>query len=106
MFFLNAHCEASILAEELPEEPEQFRLWRSAHLANRKVSVGLNLGTSSVLRITIPVDLSTRSFIPQPHFFNSRRVPPLHNQSLVLFPQHLMYRYMNILSLTLTFFLF
>jgi hypothetical protein len=38
------------------------------------------------MRVTIPIDLSTRSFIPLPRFLNSRRVPPLLNQSLVLIP--------------------
>ncbi len=38
------------------------------------------------LRVTIPIDLSTRSFIPLPRFFNSRRVTTLLNQSLVLIP--------------------
>jgi hypothetical protein len=36
---------------------------------------------------SIPIDLSTRSFIPLPRFFNSRRVHPLLHQSLVLIPQ-------------------
>ena len=39
------------------------------------------------MRVTIPIDLSTRPFIPLPHFFNSRRTPPLLNPTLVLFPQ-------------------
>jgi hypothetical protein len=39
------------------------------------------------MRVTIPIDLSTRSFIHLPRFFNSRRVSPLLNQSLVLIPQ-------------------
>jgi hypothetical protein len=39
------------------------------------------------MRVTIPIDLSTRSFIPLPRFFKSRRVPPLLNQSLVLIPE-------------------
>jgi len=46
----------------------------------------LNLAKASAMRVTIPIDLSTRPFIPLPHFLNSRRVPPLHNQSLVLIP--------------------
>ena len=32
-------------------------------------------------------DVSTRSFIPLPRFFHSRRTPPLLTPSLVLFPQ-------------------
>ena len=39
------------------------------------------------MRVTISIDLSTCPFIPLPHSINSRRVPPLLNPSLVLFPQ-------------------
>jgi hypothetical protein len=87
LFFLHAHREASILAGELPQESEQFRFLRSSRLANLKDSVGLILSKTSAMRVTIPIDLSTRSFIPLPRFFNSRRVPPLLNQSLVLIPE-------------------
>ena len=87
MLFLHVHREASILAGELPEESEQFRFLRASHLANLKDSVGLILAKTSAMWVTIPIDLSTRSFIPLPRLFNSRRVPPLLNQSLVLIPQ-------------------
>jgi hypothetical protein len=79
LIFLHAHREASILAGEFPEESEQFLFLRVSHLANLKVSVGLILVKSSVMWVTIPIDLSTRSFIPLPRFLNSRRVPPLLN---------------------------
>ncbi len=85
LIFLHADREASILAGELPEESEQFRFLRVLRLANLKGSVGLILAKTSTMRVTIPIDLSTRSFIPR--FLNSRRVPPLLNQSLVLMPQ-------------------
>ena len=65
----------------------KFRFLQATHLANLKGSVGLILGKASVIRFTIPIDLSTWSFIPLPRSFNSRRVPPLLNQSLVLIPQ-------------------
>jgi hypothetical protein len=52
-----------------------------------KGSVGVILAKASAMRVTIPIDLSTRPFIPLPHFFNDRRVPPLLNQSLVLIPE-------------------
>jgi hypothetical protein len=87
LLFLHAHREASILAGELPEESEQFRFFRASRLTNLKGSVGLILVKASPMRVTIPIDLSTRSFIPLPRFFNSRRVPPLLNQSLVIIPQ-------------------
>jgi hypothetical protein len=86
LFFLHVHREASILAGELPEESEQFRFLRASRLSNLKGSVGLILAKASAMRVTIPIDLSTRSFIPLPHFLNSRRVSPLLNQSLVLIP--------------------
>jgi hypothetical protein len=80
--------EASILTGELPEESEQFRFFRVSRLSNlNKGSVGLILAKSSVIRVTIPIDLSTSPFIPLPRFLNSRRVSPLLSQSLVLIPQ-------------------
>ena len=83
----HAHREASALAGELPEESDQFRFLRAACLANLKGSVGLALAKASAMRVTIPIDLSTRPFIPLPRFFHSRRAPPLLTPSLVLFPQ-------------------
>ncbi len=92
LLFLHAHREeASILVGELSEESEQFRFLRASHLVNLKGSVGLILTKFSVMWVTIPIDLSTRSFIPLPRFLNSRRVPPLLNQSLVLIPQQSAY---------------
>jgi hypothetical protein len=87
LFFSHAYREASILTGELPEESEQFRFLRASRLVNLKGSVGLSLAKASAMWVTIPIDLSTRSFMPLPRFFNSRRVPPLLNQSLVLIPQ-------------------
>ncbi len=87
LLFLHVYRESSILSGELPEESEQFRFLRSSHLTNLKDSVGLILAKASAMRVTIPIDLSTRSFIPLPRFLNSRRVSPLLNQSLVLIPQ-------------------
>jgi hypothetical protein len=87
LLFLHAHREASILVAELPEQPEQFRFLRASRLANLKGSVGLILAKASAMRVTISINLSTRPFIPLPRFFDSRRVPPLLNQSLVFCPQ-------------------
>ena len=64
MLFVHTHREASILAGELPEESEQFRFFRASHLVNLKGSVGLILAKVSPMWVTIPIDLSTRSFIP------------------------------------------
>jgi hypothetical protein len=68
-------------------ESEEFRFLRVSHLDNLKDSVGLILAKGSGIRVTIPIDLSTWSFIPLPRFFNSRRMTPLLNQSLVLIPE-------------------
>ena len=52
-----------------------------------RYSVGLILAKVSVIRISIPLDLSVRPFIPLPRFIRSRRPIPLLAPSLVLFPQ-------------------
>ena len=91
LFFLYEHREVSIWTREFPEESDQFRFLRDVRLVNLKGSVGLILTKTSEMRVTIPmnpIDLSTRSFIPLPHFFNSRRTTPFPRRSpfLVLFP--------------------
>ena len=87
LLFLHAHCEASALANELPEESEQFRFLRAACFANIKGSVGLILAKASAMRISRPLDLSSRPFIPLPCFIRSRRVTPLLAPSLVFSPR-------------------
>ena len=87
LLFLHAKREASILVGELPEESDQFRFLRAARLATLKGTVGLILAKVSAMRVTIPIDLSTRPFIPLSRFFNSRRPGPLLNPSLVIFSQ-------------------
>jgi hypothetical protein len=87
MFSLHTHRETSTLTGELPEESEQFRFFRASRLTHLKDSVGLILDKPSSMWVTTPIDLSTRPFIPLPRSLNSRRVPPLLNQSLVLIPQ-------------------
>ena len=46
---------------------------------------GLIMAKTSVMRISIPLDLSSRSFIPLPRFIRSRHPTPLLAPSLVLF---------------------
>ena len=58
--FLRATCVVSEF--ELPEESDQIRFLRAACVVNLKGSVGLILAKPSVMRISIPVDLSSRSF--------------------------------------------
>ncbi len=65
---------------------DQFRLLRATCLVNLKGSVGLIFAKVSVMRISIPLDLSSRSFLTLPCFIRSRRPIPLLAPSLVLFP--------------------
>ena len=87
LLFLHTHREASALANELPEESGQFRFLRAACLANIKGSVGLILAKASAMRISIPLDLSSRPFIPPPCFIRTRRSAPLLAPSLVFSPR-------------------
>ena len=86
LHFLHDHREESVLANELPEESDQFRFLRAACFANLKGAVGLIMAKASAMRISIPLDLSSRLFIPPPRFIHSRRPTPLLAPSLVLFP--------------------
>jgi hypothetical protein len=64
LFLFQLQINKKKKANELPEESEQFRFLRTACFANIKGSVGLILAKASVMRISIPLDLSSRSFIP------------------------------------------
>jgi hypothetical protein len=86
LLFLHPHRKPSALANELTEKSDQFRFLRATCLANLKGSVGLILAKTSVMRISIPLDLSSRPFIPLPRFIRLRRPIPLLSPSLVLFP--------------------
>ena len=87
LLFLHAHREASALSNEIPEESEQFRFLRAACYANIKGSVGLILAKASAMRISIPLDLSSRPFIPLPCFMRSRRTATLLAPSFVFTPR-------------------
>ena len=87
LLFLHAHREASTLSHEIPEESDQFRFLRAACLANIKGSVGLILVKVSAMRISVPLDLSSRSFIPPPRFIRFRCFAPLLAPSLVFSPR-------------------
>ena len=89
---LVAYCfllspETSALTNEIPEESDQFRFLRAACFANIKGSVGLILAKTSDIRISIPLDLSCRPFIPLPCFIRSSRTTPLLVPSLVFPPR-------------------
>ena len=86
LLFLHAHRESLALANDILEESGHFRFLRAACLANIKGSVGLILAKASDMRISIPLDLSSRPFIPLPRFIHSRRPTTLLAPSLVFSP--------------------
>ena len=86
LLFLHGHREVSVWTTEIPEETDQFRFLRSVCFANLKGVVGLIMTKTSVVRISIPLDLSSGTFIPLPRFIRSCRPTPLTSPSLVLFP--------------------
>ena len=86
LLFLHTHRQASSLDNELPEESDKFRFLRASCFANLKGAVGLIMAKASAVRISIPLDLSSRSCVPLPCFIRSRRPTPLLTPSLVLFP--------------------
>ena len=85
LLFLEVHREVSALVSEIQEESGQFHCLHAC-LVNIKGSVGLILEKVSDMRISIPLDLSSRSFIPLPHFIRSSRPTPLLAPSLVFSP--------------------
>ncbi len=86
LLFLHTHREASALTNDIPEIVIQND--RSARLANIQGSVGLILEKASAMRISIPLDLSSRPFIPPQCLFRSRRSTTLLTPSLVFSPLH------------------
>ena len=56
--FLHTHREASALANELPEESDQFRFLRASCFAKLKGALGLIMTKTSTMRVTIPLDHS------------------------------------------------
>jgi hypothetical protein len=83
---VNHNREESTLGNEIPEESDQFLFLRPTCYSNIKGSVGLILTKGSVMRISIPLDLSSRSFMTFPCFIRSRRPLPLLDPSLVFTP--------------------
>jgi hypothetical protein len=74
LFFLHTHHESSSLTNELPEESDQFRFLRVVCFTNLTGPVGLIMTKVSAMWIVIPLDLSSRSFIPLP-FHHPTQVP-------------------------------
>ena len=88
LLFLHPHREESDLPNELSEESDQFRFLRASCFANLKDAVGLIMTKSSAMRISIPLDLSSRPSKPLPRFIRSCRPTPLLDPSFVLLPLH------------------
>jgi hypothetical protein len=87
LLFFHANWEASILTGELPEESAQFRFIRVSCLVNLKCSIESMKVKPSTVRVDIPLDLSTRSFIPFPRFIHTRTTTSLLTPSIVLLNQ-------------------
>ena len=86
LLFFHTHRDVSVLTNELPEESDQFLFLRPSCFANLKGAVGLIMTKTLGMRISIPLDLSSRPSIPLPWFIRSRRPTLLLAPSLVLFP--------------------
>ncbi len=88
LLFFHTHrpTRTSTLDNELSEESDQFRFLHASSFANLKGTVGLIMTKTSAIRISIPLDFSSRSCVPLPHFIRSRRPTPFLAPSLVLFP--------------------
>jgi hypothetical protein len=86
LLFLPVHCEVSALGNDISEESGHFRFLRVPCLVNIKGSMGLILVKVSDMRISIPLDLSSRPFIPPPCFIRSRRPTTHLTPSLVFSP--------------------
>ena len=71
LLFVYDHREVSSLDNELPEESDKFLFLRSWCFSNLKGEVGLIMENVSVIRISIPLDLSSRSFVQLPCFIRS-----------------------------------
>ena len=71
---------------ELPEESDQFRFLRASCFVNLKGAVGLIMAKASAMRISIPLDLSSRPCVPLRLFIRSCRPTPPLAPSLVFFP--------------------
>jgi hypothetical protein len=88
----HAHCEASALANDLPEESDRFRFIRAACFANFKGSVGLTLAKAWLYVFLFP-STSPLAHSPPPHVSSTPAVPCplLHDPSMAL-DAHLLVR--------------
>jgi len=63
LLFLHPHREISVLTNDFPEESDQFHFLRDSCFTNLKGVVGLIMSKTSVMWISIPLDLSSRSCV-------------------------------------------
>ena len=94
LLFLHAHREPSTWDNEFSEESDKFRFLHTSCFANLKGVVGLIMAKASAMRISIPLDLSSRSFIPLPCFIRSCRPTPFLAPSSYFFLRVLPKRHM------------
>jgi hypothetical protein len=83
----NVSGEKKVVTKELPEKSDQFRFLRTTCFTNLKGSVGLILAKTSVMRISIPLDLSSRHFIALPCLIRSSRPIPLYTHYRHFYPR-------------------
>ena len=85
LIFLHVHRETSVLSTELPEESDQFRFLREVCFTNLKGAVGLIMTKASAMRISIPLDLSSRTpLLILPSYFFLCVLPKRHILSIYL----------------------
>ena len=77
LLFLHVHREVSDLTNELSEESDKFLFLHNSCFDNLKGVIGLIMVKGSDIRISIPLDISSRSFIPLPRFIRSCRPTPI-----------------------------
>ncbi len=82
LLFLHVHRKASALVNEISEESGQFLFLRVTYFTKNEGRVRLILAKTSVMRISILLDLSSRPFVPLPCFIRFRHpttllTPPL-----------------------------
>ncbi len=73
ILFLHTHREVSVLVNEFPEESDQFLFFHTSCFVNLKGVVALIMSKTSVMWMSIPLDLSSRSSIFLLCFIRSRR---------------------------------
>ncbi len=93
LLLFHVHRE-KCFTQRITLESDQFRFLRVSHVVNLKdsqhgrIDFRVKFRQSLCNEVYYSHRFVSRSFIPLPRFFNSRRTHPLLTPSLVLFPQH------------------